>query len=83
MNFNLYRRLPIDVVTQRGERIAALAYQSSITTTGRKPSPRYMRLLIEGARQHAFPEEYVVFLERFELAIDERDGEPGSGPSTS
>jgi len=76
VNFGIYRRLPVDVLTESAERVVAFAYQSSRTTTGRKPSPRYMRLLVEGARQHGLPATYVEFLERFELAIDERDGQP-------
>jgi len=42
---------------------------------GRKPSARYLRLLVEGAREHGLPREYVTFLESHELARDERQQE--------
>lgn len=83
VNFNIYRRLPIEVVAPEGDRVAAFAYQSSITTAGRKPSPRYMRLLLEGARQHGLPAPWRSFLQGFELAVDEREGEGSLEPSTS
>jgi cation transport regulator ChaC len=67
-----YRRTDVDVVTDDGERIAAFTYWSSLSTTGRKPSARYLGLLLEGARYHGLPDAYVRTLESFELAIDER-----------
>ena len=54
------------------ERVPAFTYRSAITLEGRKPSPRYQGLLVEGARQHALAPEYVEYLERLELARDER-----------
>ena len=68
----LYRRLAVEVGEQR---VAAFTYQSSLTQPGRKPSPRYMGLLLEGARHHRLPGEYVRYLEHFELAHDEREAE--------
>ncbi|MBI3781814.1 MAG: gamma-glutamylcyclotransferase [Deltaproteobacteria bacterium] len=73
----LYRRLPIEVVDSGGERIAALTYQSTRITEGRKPSPRYIGLLLDGAREHSLPEEYIAYLNSFELAVDEREGGRG------
>ncbi len=73
VHVNVYRRLPLDVHTPEGEPVPALAYQSLLTTTGRKPSPRYIRLILDGARQHRLPDEWLEVLERFELAIDERE----------
>src|SRR5207247_9639205 len=67
-----YRRIPIEVVVGGEERVAAFTYQSSWTLAGRKPSARYLRLLVEGARDHGLPVEYVTFLESHELAWDER-----------
>ena len=43
-----------------------------MSRVGRKPSARYLGLLIDGARAHALPAEYVAFLEGHELAWDER-----------
>jgi cation transport regulator ChaC len=70
----VYHRVPVEVVVEPGERVAAFTYQSTLTQEGRKPSARYRRLLVEGARQHGLPLEYVEFLESFELARDEREG---------
>jgi hypothetical protein len=41
---------------------------------GRKPSRRYLRLLLDGAREHGLPEEWIRHLEGLELAVDERLG---------
>jgi cation transport regulator ChaC len=68
----LYRRIAVDVFAEGKERLAAFTYQSSFASEGRKPSQRYIGLLLEGARQHGLPTEYVRFLESFELARDER-----------
>jgi cation transport regulator ChaC len=73
VHFEVYRRMAVEVVTESAERVAAFAYQSVLTQAGRKPSPRYMGLLLEGAREHGLPSEYVRFLESFELAVDERE----------
>ena len=59
------------------ERVAAFTYQSSWTLAGRKPSARYLGLLVAGAREHGLPAEYVRFLESHELAKDERQQEDG------
>jgi len=59
-------------VTDGGERLHAFTYCSSTTREGRKPSARYLGLLVEGARTHCLPAEYVRFLESHELAWDER-----------
>lgn len=71
----IYRRIPVEVTDDRGERIAAFAYRSEAVRPGRKPSARYMGLLLEGARQHGLPAEYVRALEAVELARDERPQE--------
>src|SRR5207247_10051242 len=68
----VYRRIPVEVVVGGAERVAAFTYRSSWTLAGRKPSARYLRLLVEGARDHGLPAEYVTFLESHELAWDER-----------
>ncbi len=67
-----YRRAPVDVITDDGEHIAAFTYSSIHAATGRKPSARYLGLLLDGARHHGLPDAYVRTLESFELAIDER-----------
>ena len=71
-----YRRLEVEVRHEDGTRCAAFTYTSTATKPDRKPSARYLRLLVEGARQHGLPDEYVRWLERFDLAHDERDPPP-------
>jgi cation transport regulator ChaC len=74
-----YQRLQVSVTLEGGEPIGAFTYQSDRISQGRKPSPRYMGLLIEGATQHRLPCGYVDYLRNFGLAVDERL----SGPKSS
>jgi gamma-glutamylcyclotransferase len=71
-----YRRVPIGAIVDGSEQIAAFTYQSDRISLGRKPSPRYIDLLIEGAVQHGLPPGYLRYLRSFELAVDERLSEP-------
>lgn len=72
-----YVRIAVDVRLDDGTLCGAFTYQSARTRDGRKPSPRYLGLILEGARQRELPEEYVRWLERFELAVDEREPRGG------
>ena len=72
VHFGAYQRIAIDVRLEDGSRRAAFTYQGSVTREGRKPSARYLNLLLDGARQRGLPDEYVRWLESFELAWDER-----------
>jgi len=67
-----YRRHAIELEDRSGERIRGFTYVSPHRQPQRKPSPRYMGLLLHGARHHGLPAEYVAFLRGFDLAIDER-----------
>jgi cation transport regulator ChaC len=69
----LYDRIPVEIVSD-GVRLVAFTYRSSRVTVGRKPSARYMGLILDGARAHALPVEWIASLEAFELAVDEREG---------
>ena len=71
-----YRRIPVSPIVDDSEQIAAFTYQSERIRLGRKPSPRYIGLLIEGAVQHGLPPGYLRYLRNFELAADERLSEP-------
>jgi len=71
----LYARLAVEFVAD-GDRIAAFTYRSPFRSDARKPSARYLGLLLEGARHHGLPAEYVAALGALELAIDERSNEP-------
>jgi gamma-glutamylcyclotransferase len=59
-----YRRIAVDVATADGERIEAFAYHSPFSTPGRKPSARYIGLLLEGASEQGLPEEWLRLLGR-------------------
>jgi cation transport regulator ChaC len=53
--------------------ISAFTYISPHRRAGRKPSARYIGLLLDGARQHGLPADWVALLESLELAVDERE----------
>ncbi|MCW5889466.1 MAG: gamma-glutamylcyclotransferase [bacterium] len=67
-----YARVPVETVTQGGERLAAFAYLGERRVAGRKPSARYLGLLLDGAREHGLPADWIAALEALELAVDER-----------
>lgn len=67
-----YRRVDVIVAGARGEAIEAFTYHSTFSSPGRKPSLRYLGLLLDGAREHGLPADYLDFLRAFELAVDER-----------
>ena len=69
---HLYRREPVVLRLGDGEVAAGFTYRSTISVAGRKPSERYLGLLLHGARTHGLPAAYVAALEAFERAIDER-----------
>jgi hypothetical protein len=72
VHVGLYRRVEIELETADGERLRACTLVSPFAGTGRKPSARYIGLLLEGAREHGVPAEWIARLEAFELAVDER-----------
>lgn len=58
-----YDRIPVVVITSRGE-IAATAYRARRPrATEGIPSRRYLGLLIDGAREHGLPESFIAELE--------------------
>lgn len=68
-----YARGDVEPRTLAGEPLRAFTYVSSRGVTGRKPSRRYLGLLLAGARHHGLPDEWVARLRAWELAVDERD----------
>jgi hypothetical protein len=72
VHLGVYDRIAVTAVAGNGERVPAFTYRSSWTREGRKPSARYLRLLVDGAIEKGLPSEYVRFLEAFDLAWDER-----------
>jgi cation transport regulator ChaC len=69
-----YERLPISVICTGDTCVAAVTYRSPHGRAGRKPSARYLGLLLDGAREQALPDTWVDLLRAFELAVDEREG---------
>jgi cation transport regulator ChaC len=67
-----YHRLAVEVETKDGLLLAAFTYRSPFSQPARKPSRRYLDLLLTGAREHGLPEAYVTRLEALPLAVDER-----------
>ncbi len=68
-----YRRLAVVVRTPDAAEIAAFTYRSEISRPERKPSRRYLGLLLAGARELGLPAEYVERLRAWPLAVDERE----------
>lgn len=71
-----YRRIGVRVLAEGEEWLDAFTYHSARGRPDRKPSARYMELLLRGAREHGLPAEYVGYLRGFELARDERTSDP-------
>jgi cation transport regulator ChaC len=67
-----YRRVGVSLRADDGAQLDGFTYVSERRTPGRKPSARYMGLLLHGARHHRLPAEYVDWLRTVELAHDER-----------
>ncbi len=72
-----YRRVAVEVETAEGSRHVAFTYGSAHGRPGRKPSARYLGLLLAGARDHRLPEPYVASLRALPLAVDERAAAQG------
>ncbi|MFZ0680221.1 gamma-glutamylcyclotransferase family protein, partial [Candidatus Binatus sp.] len=71
-----YRRIPVSAIVDGSRQITGFTYQSDRISLGRKPSSRYIALLMEGAVQHGLPPGYLRYLRNFELSADERLSEP-------
>jgi hypothetical protein len=67
-----YARTGVRLERDRGEPIEAFTYTSRHGVPGRKPSRRYLDLLLRGARHHGLPEAWILHLRGLELALDER-----------
>ena len=78
-----YRRVDVALEGVGGEAFAGFTYVSSRGQPGRKPSERYMNLLLAGARHHGLPDDYVAWLRRIPLAVDERKAQLELGLGSS
>ena len=72
----VYHRVAVDVLVEDVGPVSAFTYRSGRGRAGRKPSARYLGLLLDGARARGLPAAYVAWLEAFDLALDERIGPP-------
>ena len=70
-----YRREPVELLAADGAGLRAFTYVSPHRHPGRKPSRRYLGLLLRGARHHGLPGEWVEHLRGLEVAVDERSGQ--------
>lgn len=71
----LYKHQAVQVHLPDGGVVSdARTYVSERRAEGRKPSSRYLGLLLEGAKESGIPEPWVQYLESIELAWDERPG---------
>jgi cation transport regulator ChaC len=70
----VYDRLEVQVCCAAEPAVlTAFTYQSRHRRDGRRPSARYLGIMLDGARHHRLPADWVAYLERFELAVDERE----------
>jgi gamma-glutamylcyclotransferase (GGCT)/AIG2-like uncharacterized protein YtfP len=58
-----YSRISLEVVTEAGARLVAQTYVSETFTADPVPFAWYKRLVVEGAREHGLPADYVARLE--------------------
>ena len=68
-----YQRLPVELRAFEGDRLPAFTYASARGVAGRKPSRRYLGLILAGARRHGLPAEWIARLRALPLAVDERE----------
>jgi len=78
-----YTRVSVTVMDRDGHHVEAWTYVSNHGVAGRKPSERYLNLLLEGAREHELPADYIRTLEAFDLAVDERLKTAGDVPKAT
>jgi gamma-glutamylcyclotransferase (GGCT)/AIG2-like uncharacterized protein YtfP len=71
VHLGAYRRLDVAVEILDGEQLRAFTYLSALRAPGRKPSRRYLDLILNGARRYGLPADYVAWLESLELAVEE------------
>ncbi|HVN38684.1 MAG TPA: gamma-glutamylcyclotransferase family protein [Myxococcota bacterium] len=67
-----YLRNAVRLEVPQGRVLNAFAYMSLHGVDGRKPSERYLGLLLRGARYHGLPEAWIRHLRGLEVAMDER-----------
>lgn len=69
----LYRRIQVEIDAGR-EIMTAQTLISELRDPSRLPSHRYLSLLLDGAREHGLPQDWLRALQDWTLAWDEREG---------
>lgn len=54
-----YRRIEVSIVDGSGQRVAAQVYIATKVEKGLRPAPHYLKTILDGAREHGLPEEYL------------------------
>ena len=57
-----YFHYPVEVITMDGETVSAVMFRKAALRDQRLPSEPYLRTIIEGAKSHGLPEEYIAEL---------------------
>lgn len=78
VHLGYYQRAAVAVHSPAAGPLSAFTYRSAYGINGRKPSARYLGIILEGARHHGLPDEWIGYLEGLELAVDERLVAPAS-----
>jgi len=65
-----YTRELTEVVDSMNEAVSAFVYLSSKLTKDTRPYDWYKELVVEGAKEHKLPSEYIRFLETFKSKPD-------------
>ena len=54
-----YRRIEVQVTNGAGQRVAAQAYIATKVEKGLRPAAHYLQGILDGAREHGLPAEYI------------------------
>lgn len=77
-----YARVTVEVETSGGARIAAQTYLAVGPAADGPAFDWYLRLIVEGAREHGLPAAYVEYLERVPARPDPRRLSAGAPPAS-
>jgi hypothetical protein len=73
-----YARVAIEVESDDGERISATTYVAVRVSEDAVAWEWYRQLIVEGAREHGLPEDYVAVLEALPARRDPRSADPSA-----
>jgi gamma-glutamylcyclotransferase len=59
-----YRRIEVAVTEGAGKKVNAQVYIATKIEKGLRPAPHYLQKIIDGAKEHALPDEYIVEIEQ-------------------